>query len=150
MGGESKKRVSSGLKVVLDTNVYISAFNYPKGILFPIWQHARLSTYELFLSTAIVNETGRVLRDDFAWEEGRIRSQLKVLVRVGEIVSVTFVPDVIKHDPMDNQILGCGLAGKAHLIVTGDQDLLRLKEYKGIRIVSPIDFLHTLSDYPMK
>jgi predicted nucleic acid-binding protein len=106
MGGESKKRASSGLKVVLDTNVYISAFNYPKGILFPIWQHARLNTYELFLSTAIVNETGRVLRDDFAWEEGRIRSQLKVLVGVGDIVTVTFVPDVIKHDPMDNQILG--------------------------------------------
>lgn len=150
MGRESKKKKKSGLRVVLDTNVYVSAFNFPKGLLFPIWQHARLKTYELFLSPAIVNETGRVLRDDFAWEESRIRSQLKALARVGEIVTVTVVPDVIKHDPMDNQILGCGMAGKAQLIVTGDQDLLRLKEYKGIRIVSPIDFLHTLAGYPRK
>jgi putative PIN family toxin of toxin-antitoxin system len=150
MPGENKKKGSSGLKVVLDTNVYISAFNYPKGILFPIWQHARLNTYELFLSPSIVNETGRVLRDDFAWDEGRIRSQLKELSRVGEITAVTAVPNVIKHDPMDNQILGCALASKAHVIVTGDQDLLRLKEYEGIRIVSPIDFLHTLAGYPLK
>lgn len=150
MQGENKKKKSSGLKVVLDTNVYISAFNYPKGALFPIWQHARFRTYELFLSSAIVNETGRVLRDDFAWDDSRIRSQLQELSRVGEIATVTDVPNVIKHDPVDNQILGCALASKAHVIVSGDHDLLRLKEYEGIRIVTPIDFLHTLAGYPLK
>jgi putative PIN family toxin of toxin-antitoxin system len=150
MYGENKKKSPSGLRVVLDTNVYVSAFNYPKGVLFPIWQHARLNTYELFLSPAIVNETGRVLRDDFAWDNSRIRLQLQALSQVGEIVTVTAVPNVIKHDPMDNQILGCALASKAHVIVSGDRDLLRLKEYEGIRIVSPIDFLHMLAGYPMK
>jgi putative PIN family toxin of toxin-antitoxin system len=149
MHGENKKK-ASGLRVVLDTNVYISAFNYPKGTLFPIWQHARFRTYELFLSPAIANEIGRVLRDDFAWDDSRIRSQLKELSRVGEIATVTVAPNVIKYDPMDNQILGCASASKAHMIVSGDRDLLRLKEYEGIRIVSPIDFLHTLAGYPMK
>jgi transposase-like protein len=43
-----------------------------------------------------------------------------------------------------SHILACALAGKANLIVSRDLDLLRLKSYEGIGMMSPIDFLHTL------
>ena len=54
------------------------------------------------------------------------------------------IPDVIKEDPSDNHILACALAGNANLIVSHDLDLLRLKTFGTIGIITPIDFLNTL------
>jgi len=50
----------------------------------------------------------------------------------------------ITNDPDDNRILECAVEGQAHLIVSGDRDLRRLKVYQGIPIVTPTDFLRTL------
>ncbi len=58
------------------------------------------------------------------------------------------VPHIIKDDPDDDHILACALAGRADLIVSGDRHLLKLKSYKGIGIVRPKDFLHTLEGFP--
>ena len=67
---------SSGLSVVLDTNVYISTFAYPARSLSQIWEQARQRRYHLLVSPAIVRETVSVLRGTFAWDERRIRDTL--------------------------------------------------------------------------
>ena len=48
---------------------------------------------------------------------------------------------VIREDPDDDRILACALAAKAAFIVSGDTHLLHLRNYAGIRIVSPAQFL---------
>ena len=144
---DGDRRRKTGLRVVFDTNVYVSIFNWPDGLLVEIWRHARKGTYELFVSLHIISEVARVLREDFGWEERRLRARIKRLVRVGKIVTYTTLPDVIREDPNDNHILACALAGKANLIVSRDLDLLRLKQYEAIGIMSPIDFLHTLEGF---
>jgi putative PIN family toxin of toxin-antitoxin system len=141
---DGDRRRKSGLRVVFYTNVYVSIFNWPDGLLAEIWRHARKGMYELFVSPHIINEVARVLREDFGWEEHRLRTRIKRLVRVGKIVTYTTLPDAIKEDPDDNHILACATAGNANLIVSRDLDLLRLKQYEGIGIMSPIDFLHIL------
>ena len=72
---------------------------------------------------------------------------LPLITRVGKIVTPKIIPDVIKEDPDDNHILARALAGNANLIVSRDLDLLRLKTYGTIGIMSPIDFLHTLEGF---
>jgi putative PIN family toxin of toxin-antitoxin system len=47
----------------------------------------------------------------------------------------------VADDPDDNAILECALAAQAPLIVTGDKDLLRLSPFRGIRILTPAQFL---------
>lgn len=69
---------------------------------------------------------------------------LKLLVRKANIVRVDTVFDVVPDDPKDNHILACALAGKVDIVVSGDKDLLRLKEYEGIPIVNSMDFLRTV------
>jgi uncharacterized protein len=144
---DGDRRRKTGLRVVFDTNVYVSIFNWPESLLAEIWRDARKGRYELFLSLHIISEVARVLREDFGWEEHRLRTRIKRLVRVGKVVTYATLPDVIKEDPDDNHILACALAGNANLIVSRDLDLLRLKTYGTIGIMSPIDFLHTLEGF---
>jgi uncharacterized protein len=69
---------------------------------------------------------------------------VRVINKTGTILVPGIIPDVIKEDPSDNHILACALAGNANLIVSQDLDLLRLKTYGTIGIITPIDFLNTL------
>jgi predicted nucleic acid-binding protein len=49
--------------------------------------------------------------------------------------------DVVKDDPDDNRIVECAVASGSDCIVTGDNHLLRLGEYAGIKMVRVGDFL---------
>jgi putative PIN family toxin of toxin-antitoxin system len=143
---DTKEKQQTGLRVVFDTNVYVSALNFPNSPLTDLVEHAQRGTYQLIISPAIVGEVADVLRR-FEWTERDIRVRLKTITKSSEIAMPETVPDVIKEDPDDNHILACALAGKANLIVSRDLDLLRLKSYEGIGIMSPIDFLHTLQGF---
>jgi predicted nucleic acid-binding protein len=110
------KEEKPGLRVVLDTNVYISVFNYPDSPLREVWQHARRGTFEPLISPAIVNELGRVLRDQFLWSETHARLRLKYVVKPAQIIVPSTVPDVIKNDPDDNHILACALVSQPNLM----------------------------------
>lgn len=134
----------TGLRAVLDTNVYVSTFSYPRSMPWRVWRQALQRRYQLLLSPAIIREVARILREDFHWEEARLRRRLKLLVRVGELVTPQHPLHVITNDPDDNRILECAVEGQANLIVSGDRDLRRLKLYQGIPIVTPTDFLRTL------
>ncbi len=74
------------LKVVLDTNVYISAFHGVHGVPFQLWRRAVKQEYLLLISPAIIREVADVLRTTLAWPEFEIVAQLKLIVRVAEIV----------------------------------------------------------------
>ena len=49
--------------------------------------------------------------------------------------------DGVKNDPPDNRILEAAIDGKASYIVSGDKDLLRLKKFKGVKILTASKFL---------
>jgi uncharacterized protein len=132
------------LRVVVDTNVFISAFLYPERPIFQVLQQAGQRRYLLLTSPAIVREVGMVMREDLAWEEVVRIHHLKTLTKAAEIIFPRITLQVIKEDPPDNRILECAVEGKVDLIVSGDRHLLRLKSYQGIPIVRPIDFLRTL------
>jgi uncharacterized protein len=64
---------------------------------------------------------------------------------MAEIASPADVPEDAVRDPKYRMILACAAGGKADLIVSGDKDLVSLKEYQGILIVTPSDFLDILT-----
>jgi putative PIN family toxin of toxin-antitoxin system len=132
------------LRVVLDTNVYISMFTRPDRPMYQIWEQAVRRQYHLLLSRAILNEIADVLRTSFSWNDRTIVQHLKVLAKVGDIIIPTMTLHVIAEDPDDDRILECAVEGRADLIVSGDRHLRRLRTYQGISIIRPIDFLRTL------
>ncbi len=109
-----------------------------------IWADAVRQRYTLMISPAIIREVAGTLRDKFVWPEPEIVRLIKVLARVGELVTPQITLDVIEADPDDNRILECAVAGQANVIVSGDRDLRRLRVYDGIPIVVPRDFMRML------
>jgi predicted nucleic acid-binding protein len=79
------------------------------------------------------------------WPEPEIRARVKRFARIADIIIPDIVPNVVENDPADDHILACAVSGKADVIVSGDKrHLLPLKEYEGIPIVRPADFLRML------
>lgn len=48
----------------------------------------------------------------------------------------------IKEDPADNRFLECAVEGRAEIIISGDEHLLALKEFQGVTIISPSEFVN--------
>jgi putative PIN family toxin of toxin-antitoxin system len=137
---------AASLRAVLDTNVYISAFQYPKGRNVVLWNAALAGRFRLLVSPAIIQEMAGVFRDDFNWPEDRVHNAVRIVARVagkGVVIPRTRV-NVVTADPDDNRILECAVDGKADLIVTNDHHLLDLKAYAGIPIIASVDFRRTL------
>jgi len=65
-----------------------------------------------------------------------------------EVVEIPKVLENVCRDADDNAVLECALVGKAKYIVSGDNDLLVLKEFRGIRIVRAGEFLAILANLP--
>jgi putative PIN family toxin of toxin-antitoxin system len=147
MTGEKGAGRKAGLRVVLDTNVYLSVFLSSEKKLLTLWELALEGRYTLIVSPAIVREFMEKLRDKFGYSEEEREKIKRKLARFTEIVQPKRIPTAIPEDPNDNHILACAIAGKVDLIVSGDKDLLRLKEYEDIPVVRPMDLVRTLRGY---
>jgi putative PIN family toxin of toxin-antitoxin system len=91
-------------------------------------------------SPFILDEMERILYAKFKLTRQKARATRRIVARLSEIVEPTVI-EAICRDPADDHILAAALLGRADQIVTGDKDLLVLKRYKGIQIVSSIERL---------
>ena len=131
------------MKVVFDTNVFVSAFivSGSRG------EQALLLAYRrkvaLYTSVPILTETARVLREKFAQSEQDITAALKMIGRSATIVQPVRKITILEDAP-DNRILECAVTGEVDLRVTGDDGLLKLKKFEEIPIVRLADFLRSV------
>jgi putative PIN family toxin of toxin-antitoxin system len=133
------------VRVVFDTNIFISAFVIPGGRAEESFLHAVHGTFELATSVAILTETANILKGKFKWPEERIKTLLELIGRIAEVHKTRPHLHVLKDDP-DNRILECAVAAEADVVVTGDRHLLSLGEYQGIpirRLAELLDELET-------
>jgi len=138
--GESKE-----IKVVVDTNVIISSilFGGIPGELIPLWKSGRIKP---LASKEIIDEYIKVLAyPKFELSETEINYILyNEILPYFDIIQIKDRPVIIKVDPSDDKFIHCAKAGKAGVIISGDQHLLRLKTYQKIKILTPAKFLETL------
>ena len=138
------------LRAVLDANVYISAVIRPSG---PPGQivglFVRRAAFELVLSNAIAEEVIRAFKypklhrlftASFEPEQWFARISLLAKFVSGEYE----IEEQVSEDSDDDKYLAAAIEAQADFVVTGDSDLLDLKEYQRIRIISPRAFLSLL------
>lgn len=136
-------------KAVLDTNILVSALITPRGTPGRVVRAWRDGSFELVTSPSLLEELREALHRPkimhrYHLSPKDIQDLLALLANTTTMVTGTAsVPDILS-DPDDVPVLACAAEGQADYIVTGDGDLLRLKSYKGTRIVRPSAFLKTL------
>ncbi len=128
------------MKVVVDTNIFISSFfgGYPKKVI-DLWKNGEIT---LCLSNAIVDEYMEVLGRMGLVGEKEL-NELLYLFRNGlHCIFTTKTPKLkISVDPDDDKFIEAAAALNAAYIVSGDKDLLEIIKYAGIPILKPRAFI---------
>ena len=128
------------VRVTADSNIYISALMFG-GKPLEILETALEGESDLAISDDILSETLRVLRDKFH----RTSEQLQEIETfIGAITRQVYPAeriDAVPTDRDDNRVLECAVTAGSEVIVSGDADLLGLREFRGIRIQRVSEFL---------
>ena len=138
------------MRVVLDTNVLISALITRKGTPGQLLEKMKSEEFFLVLSEQVFSELIRVLdyphlRSRYRYTDEQKERFLHSLRSVAIWVNAPETLSVVAEDESDNRFVELAVAGQARYIVTGDQKhLLKLRHYQGIDIVSPVEFLALL------
>jgi len=131
------------IRIVLDTNTIISAVGWKHSKPRRILEACLSGKYLLVESPGLLKEFVAVMerpKFNFIPEEQK-KELVTRLINYCEIVEPKKKLNIIKNDPADNKVLECALQGKAQYIVSGDNHLLRLKDFMGIKIVTAAEFL---------
>lgn len=128
------------MRVVFDTNVLVAALAV-EGLCTTLLARARRKHFQLFLCPFILDELRLVLSGKLKISEKLIREAIDLVLETAEgVVSPKEAVTGICRDRDDDHILACALGAEARYLVTGDKDLLELKEFRGIAILSPREF----------
>ena len=126
-------------RIVLDTNIYISALFYggkPKQVL----DLMGAGELQLLISLPLKLELERVLRDKFDFPPSELAANADSLWSRAKWIAPHRRLSLCSDEP-DNRVLECALEGHADFIVTGDRHLLNLEPVAKITILKPDAFL---------
>lgn len=132
------------MRIVLDTNVVLSALLW-RGKPYQLLQTIRQRTdAQIYSSAALLAELADVLTRPSPTKQLALigktaREVLADYVAVVELVEPLSVPRVVPQDADDDLVIACALEAQAELIVSGDSDLLSLKQHQGVTIVTAAD-----------
>ena len=137
--GKKKKGVT---RVVLDTNVLVSALLFKGRVsrFLTLWQQGKLAP---LLSKETFEELKKVLTyPKFSLDQEEIGGILEdEVLPFFEIVDPVEAIKGICPDPDDDPFIACAVSGGAEFVVSGDGQLVGLKQYKTVRFVTPSEFL---------
>jgi len=132
------------LRVVLDSNVILSGLMSPKGTTGRIVQAWKDNRLTLLICEAQLEEIKRVLaypkiQKRLNWSAEKINLFVKLLAYRSEYVDISGVKAYVPQDADDEMLLATLIAAKADHLVSGDSDLLALRE--SYVIITPAQFL---------
>ena len=136
------------LRAVLDANVYVSAFVRPEGPPGHIVKRLlRDSAFEVVLSADIVQEVLQALAYPKVLKSARTKVEpglwFEDIVMLAEFVTDQPI-EPVSRDSDDDKYIASAIEGRALFVVSGDPDLLDIKEHQGVRIVTPRAFVELL------
>ncbi|MEI6728554.1 MAG: putative toxin-antitoxin system toxin component, PIN family [bacterium] len=132
------------MKIIFDTNIYFSAFVFDRKILNLL--DKVFQEHSVYLSENTFKEiTSKLTGDKIkainkGYSEEKVNEFLTKIDRESFIVKPNTTVTICR-DPHDNMFLELALFVKADYLVTGDNDLLVIKEFQGTKILKPSQFL---------
>lgn len=127
-------------RIVNDTNVWLSALYFPgnEAKIVSLVEDKQVTSVT---SNFILNELKEKMIFKFQTPTFAANGTVSYIKSISELVSLKG-KDFELRDPADNQVLETAAVGKCNFLITGDKDLLTLKKYQQIQIVTPAQFLN--------
>jgi len=129
------------MRVVMDANVAIAAAA-TRGLCEAIMELC-IEQHQIILCRGILDEIEDKLRHKLRIPRAIIAEYTKILESNAQVLPPEVIDSSACRDPDDLMVLGVALSGRADVIITGDKDLLTLKSFNGIQIVTPRMFWET-------
>lgn len=132
------------MKIVLDSNVIVAAYA-GRGLcnsLFELW----LDRHSIIISDFILDEVRRTLNTKLKMPLKNVRIIIDYLKEICILSGYEKLTESVCRDKNDNEIIALAIKNSAEYLISGDNDLLILKKYKNVRIVSPRDFWKIVKD----
>jgi putative PIN family toxin of toxin-antitoxin system len=126
------------VRLLLDTNVLIAAF-ISRGACHELLAHC-IYNHEPVTSKTLLREFQEKLVEKFRFTLSEARDAAALLASRLEIVEPKALSKPVSRDPDDDLVLAAAVAGDCRCLITGDKDLLVLKRFLEIRILSPAEF----------
>ncbi len=133
------------ITAVFDTNILFSATGW-RGNPFQCVERARAGEIQAVTCPELVEELAEKLELRLRFSAEQVAETLADYLGFLRVVQIPKLLNAVPRDPEDNMVLECAIEGQAQYIVSGDNDLLVLKEFRGIQIVRASDFLKVLAD----
>ena len=131
------------MKVNVDTNFLISATQWDYSVAHKLLKKMILSDAKIFTTQDILDETAEVLERDFKYSKRECKNITEKILLFASLIETNQKVDIIKDDLDDNKVIECAIESYSDYIVTYDRHLLKLKEYKGIKIIKPEEIFKT-------
>jgi putative PIN family toxin of toxin-antitoxin system len=122
------------VRAVFDTNIFILAFVIPGSLAEKAILRIIEEEDSLLISRDIIDEVLSVLSLKFGRDREELSHVAVTLSELAELIKPARRIKILKDEP-DNRILECAVHGEADLLVTGDKEILQLREYKGVKII---------------
>ena len=132
------------MNLIFDTNVLVAAFS-TRGICASLFEYA-LENCKIIISDHILDELYRTLTDKFKLPESKANEIIKFLLEICILSEHQVFVDHVSRDKTDDPVLGIIDKTEVNYLISGDKDLLVLKSYKGVPIISPREFWKILRD----
>jgi uncharacterized protein len=129
------------MKIAIDTNFLVSATQWDYSVSNKLLQNLIRNNAEIFASKEILDEFAEVLKRDFQYSKEEVSDIFNKVLQFLTIITPIKKVDIVKEDADNNKIIECALEGNVEYILSYDNHLLKLKEFQGIKIITPEKFL---------
>ena len=132
------------MKVTVDTNFLISATQWDYSVAHKLLKKFILSGAEIFTTKEILDEIAEVLERDFGYNKEEVKNINEKILFFAKLVEPKQKVAIIKDDSDDNKVIECAIESSSDYIITYDKHLLKLEDYKGIKIIRAEEILKEL------
>jgi putative PIN family toxin of toxin-antitoxin system len=126
------------MRIVLDTNVFISGIFWEGNFCSQIIDKWKRGKFQLVSSPKLIEELVETLRSfKISMDEEMIEEWKNLIIENSIMVDSIVAIQAVKDDPEDDKFIEAAVYGEADFIVSQDKHLLKLKEYNKIKILTP-------------
>ena len=126
------------MRIVLDTNVLIAAL-ISNGVCAQVFESV-VATHEIISAESLLQELHEKLITKFHYSQEDADAAIALIKSKVQLVIPVPLSQSVCRDADDGLVLATAVTGDAHCIITGDKDLLVLKQFEGVDIIRPAEF----------